>query len=68
MYNYLRRSTNYGGTMNSFSDNGYWTSSASTDSTNAWFIYDYGKTTTHNTSYKYGARAVITINKKANNT
>ncbi len=66
MYNYLEKSTDYGGTVNQGSDWGYWTSSVDTSpSTHLWGMSYRGDMV--NNGYTSmtgnGARAVVKINK-----
>ncbi len=69
MYNYLYKSTSYGGTMNATGkETAYWTSNAvSSSSTSAWGLGYHGKLGFYEphgtTDPNYGTRAVIMINK-----
>ena len=68
VFNYLKGSTTYGGTVDSTNDGdySYWTMSAiSSNTTHAWVVRRYAQLNTNGTnSTGVGARAVVEINKQ----
>jgi len=67
MHNYLKDSTNSGGTVNQGNDYGYWTLSVLSSNNAYVFGVNYGGnvTSNYNTNATRGARAVIKVNKYA---